>query len=110
MANSNLQNDVLSALLQIKRDGPKRKKIGLCQNITDVMPNAWGVHHTLEELFKTWPLHSGDIIFPVPCPDKEPDVAYCNFTGNMWDKRTAYGSNRWNLLEHCIQQLSQEEE
>lgn len=106
MALTSLQKGILIALNLIKDNGPQSKKFGLCQNVTDLMRNAWGVHFELEALFASWPLHSGDDTFPVPCPDKDPADAYLNHTGNMWGKRTIYGQNRWSLLDHCIQQLS----
>lgn len=102
-----VQQLMLGQLLHIQSKGPRSSAFGLCQNLTDAMPNAYGeVMRELDGLFKSWPLFSGCITFPVPSKAHSPDMAYLMNNGDLWDRRTTYGKNRWALLEHCIIQLS----
>lgn len=101
-----VQQEMLALLLQIQVDGPKNPRTGICDQLQKVLPFGYGkVMQTMEEMFLTWPLYSGEDTFPVPHPELAPDVAYLEAEGNIWDKNTEYGRNRWSLLEHCVSQL-----
>ena len=103
---THIQRLMLGQLLLVQSQGPTDIRYGICQNLTDAVPNAYGeVMRELDGLFKSWPLFSGDITFPVPCPKLDSDMAYLMNDGGLWDRRTTYGKNRWALLEHCIVQL-----
>ena len=107
MDHSNqVQHAVLALLLQIRLDGPMYSRNGICDHIHKTLPFTYNkTMPILEEMFYIWPLYSGDPTFPVPHPEQDPDRAYLDTDGNIWDKNTEYGRNRWSLLEHCISQL-----
>ena len=101
-----VKQQMLTLLLQIQVDGPISNRRGICDQLTKRLPFGYGVvMKSMEEMFKTWPLYSGDTTFPVPHPEQDPDRAYLDTDGNIWDRDTEYGRNRWSLLEHCISQL-----
>jgi hypothetical protein len=101
-----VKQEMLALLLQIQVDGPVRSHSGICDHVTKVLPFAYGkVMPILEEMFKSWPLYSGNETFPVPHPEQDPEHAYLSTSGSIWDRDTEYGRNRWSLLEHCISQL-----
>lgn len=101
-----VKQEMLALLLEIQSDGPFYIKTGICDQLTKSVPFGYGkIMRILEELFPTWPLYSGNQTFPVPHPEQEPERAYLDTDGSIWDKNTEYGRNRWSLLEHCISQL-----
>ena len=101
-----VKQEMLALLLQIQVNGPKRPDKGICsQHGSPVLYNTLVLGKGLEEFFCTWPLYSGSEVFPVPHPTLDPEHAYLHTHGNLWDKNTEYGRNRWSLLEHCIRQL-----
>jgi len=107
MALTKVQEGMLVALNLIKQDGPRSNKMGMCHSVIIRMPYAAGVYPALEELFLTWPKFSGSITFPVPNGVQPAADAYLSHAGDMWDRETEYGRNRWELLDHCINQLNQ---
>jgi hypothetical protein len=101
-----VKQEVVALLLDIKVDGPMYSSNGICDQLTKTLPFPYGIIlRVLEPCFYSWPLYSGDQTFPVPHPTKSPENAYLDTKGNLWDKNTEYGRNRWSLLEHCISQL-----
>lgn len=98
---------MLKAMKTIRKNGPKDPKIGICQNVADTMPFAFGVYAAMEELFQSWDMYSGNKTFPVPLGDVDPGEAYMYLGKEYWDRETEYGRNRWALLDHCINKLRQ---
>jgi hypothetical protein len=61
-------------------------------------------------LFEAWPKWSGRRSYPVPCPKGgSPEEAFDNTRlESFWDRRTAYGRLRHELLDFMIEQLDVE--
>jgi hypothetical protein len=101
-----VKQEMLALLLEIQVNGPKRPNKGICsQHGSPVLYNTLVLGKGLEEFFCTWPLYSGSEVFPVPHPTLNAERAYLDTNGNLWDRDTEYGRNRWSLLEHCITEL-----
>ena len=100
--------DLLTALKQLRENGPKNRDAGICSQF-----DLYGLYSSEErrqfrDSFKTWQYYSGDISFPVPSPDgfTEAIDAYFDETDDLWDWDTEYGRLRWDLLDHIIKELS----
>lgn len=100
--------DLLTALKQLRENGPDKRYAGIC-----CQSDLLGLYSSEEcrqfrASFKTWPHYSGDISFPVPSPDKSIDAvdAYLDKSNDLWDRDTAYGRLRWDLLDHIIAEIS----
>lgn len=107
-----LKQDLLNALLQIQ-DKPIDKSAGICYNVEksmgyDSREDRFKTENILEGLFKSWPLFSGSIVYPVPDPDGfDPGCAFMEASDeDMWEG--AYGNLRKELLQHCIDELQKE--
>lgn len=101
-------NDLLTALKQLRENGPKNRDAGICCQF-----DLHGLYSSEERLqfrasFKTWPHYSGDDSFPVPSPDKSMDAidAYFDKNSDLWDRDTEHGRLRWDLLDHIIKEMS----
>lgn len=95
--------------------------------------NAWQesaqqakVEEEIARLAWTWPKHSGNSRYPVPAPadwkigakwalsklpaqlQKTAAQIIYGSTDNKWDRSTQYGADRWELLEHLIDELREE--
>ncbi len=97
-----------NTLLQLKNSPPPVKTAGICYNITELRDDLenWPVVSAVGQILeKYWPLYSGLVGYPVPHPDEDADDAYEGFCGwgNLWDRRTAYGKNRYSALECLIE-------
>ena len=101
--------DLLTALKQLRENGPKDRDEGICAQF-----DLYGLYSSQEQMrrfkasFKTWPHYSGDHSFPVPSPDKSVDAIYAYFdeSNDLWDRDTEYGRLRWDLLDHIIAEMS----
>ena len=100
--------DLLTALKQLRENGPDKRDGGICSQF-----DLYGLYSSEERQrfrasFKTWPHYSGDIEFPVPSPDKSIEAidAYFDRGNDLWDRYTAYGRLRWDLLDHIIKEMS----
>lgn len=101
-------NDLLTALKQLRENGPKNRDAGICSQF-----DLYGLYSTEEcrqfrVSFETWPHYYGDISFPVPSPDRSIEAidAYFDNLGDLWDRGTEYGRLRWDLLDHIIAEMS----
>lgn len=96
---------LLDGLLIIKKQGPGRNTVGLCDNLSQLIADYYS-QGEMDGLFKTWEHYSGEEVFPVPGTNgKTPESAYLCANVSIWDRKTKYGQLRWSLLEHCIAQL-----
>lgn len=98
---------LLDELRNIRNNPSKIKKDhGICSNIKNK-----GLKQDFIELARQWPKHSGCISFPVPHPKypNNPFEGYFNVV-NIWDRRTAYGKLRWELLNWAIATLESREQ
>lgn len=98
-------NDLLTALKQLRENGPKNHSGGICAQF-----DLYGLYSSQErrqfrDSFKTWPHYSGTIGFPVPGPAAAID-AYIDNQDDLWDRDTEYGRLRWDLLDHVIKEMS----
>lgn len=87
---------------------------GICGNVQSILAERGYDHKyedtrdALHECFRSWPKYSGDTGYPVPDPDHPKDASkafdayYRN--GNVWAGE--YGELRYELLQHCITELS----
>lgn len=93
-------------LKQLKKLRYRRNNYqGICAQV--------GNYSELYPLFRKWPGFSGCIEFPVPHPGypkdgNEAEKAYCDGHFNKWDRESAYGKLRWDLLEFMIAELEKE--
>lgn len=100
--------DLLTALKQLRDNGPKNHNVGICGQF-----DLYGLHSEEERrqfrnCFKTWQHYSGDDSFPIPSPDKSINAqdAYFDKRNDLWDRDTEYGRLRWDLLDHIIAEMS----
>lgn len=95
--------EVVEALLRIKA-GDYNEDRGICGNLEQSLRNK-GFHcwiTTRNQAFKDWAKFSGDESYPVPFkPSGSAAWAFVSF--NKWSKRSQYGRDRWELLDHLIQ-------
>lgn len=110
---------IYKTLLLFKLRGPLFN-LGLCKNLLDnldklVPEGTCGITSSelkkwLFEQFELWPKFSGDIHYPIPCPEDcdsaYPDTLYevARIEGFMWDSSHSYGALRWELLDFLIAQ------
>lgn len=90
------------------RDNPSKimKYHGICTNLKDKKLEAKFI-----PLANQWPKSSGNLYFPVPNPKYPNDPLEGYYaTKNMWDRRTAYGKLRWELLDWAIATLESREQ
>lgn len=73
--------------------------------------------YVLTPYFRSWNKFSGCTSYPVPSgvgDDRHSNVWLARTAfdaadeGDMWNKATQYGSDRHELLEHCIQEATKE--
>mgnify|MGYP001183599036 FL=1 len=97
---------LLNELRNLRNNPSKiKKQHGICANLKDK-----GLKNDFIELASQWPKYSGSINFPVPHPKYDnPFEGYFN-TINIWDRRTAYGKLRWELLNWAIATLESREQ
>ena len=90
------------------RNNPSKimKYHGICPNIKDEELKA-----EFTALASQWPKRSCNLPFPVPHPKypNDPLEAYYAVE-NIWDRRTAYGKLRWELLNWAIATLESREQ
>ena len=95
--------EVVEALLRIKA-GDYNERWGICGNLEYSLRSkgfhCWRI--TSKQAFKDWPKFSGNESYPVPFKSSELAAwAYISF--NIWSKRSQYGRDRWELVDHLIQ-------
>lgn len=96
---------LLSALIQIKEQGPRAIEHGICDNVEFVVEEGYSTFGPiLKRLFKSWPEYSGSLTFPVKHPDKTPHDGFIN-SYNLWEGE--YGAARKRLLTYLIENLQQ---
>lgn len=101
--------NLLTALKQLKEQGPAPHNYGICTQISR--------HLTIREsrymshLMQQWPGRSGSRNYPVPASrtDRSYLAAQLKYaesnTKQMWDRNTEQGQLRWELLEWLIEEL-----
>lgn len=90
------------------RDNPSKikKYHGICKNLKDEELEA-----EFSVLAIQWPKSSGSLSFPVPHPKYPNDPIEGYYAAvNIWDRRTAYGKLRWELLNWAIATLESREQ
>lgn len=90
------------------RDNPSKinKHLGICKNLKDKKLTAKFI-----ALANQWPKSSGNLPFPVPHPKYPNNPLKAYFAAeNLWDRRTAYGKLRWELLNWAIATLESREQ
>lgn len=101
--NNQIDEIYLDALLSIWIDGPSSRVGGICDVVRRYCLSATGrsapMYEKLAAAFKSWPMRSGDSVFPVPHPEMDPEYAYLN-SRDLWIDE--YGFNRYQLLNHLI--------
>ena len=100
--------EVVKSLLKIKA-GDYSEDWGICSNIEfSRMPSRACEYwvDTREAAFMDWSKFSGDRHFPVPCGESEIKARYAYENFNKWSKRSKYGRDRWDLLDHLIRWYS----
>ena len=98
---------LLNELRNLRNNPSKiRKHHGICANLKDKKLTAEFI-----TLANQWPKSSCSLYFPVPHPKypNNPIEGYYKFE-NMWDRRTAYGKLRWELLNWAIATLESREQ
>lgn len=97
--------NTLCALKSIRKS--PRRSMGICRQLRDM--NAWDPW--IYQKFEKWPKFSGNIDFPVPKKylwviEGDPENAFWTTMadGDMWDRDTQYGRDRWELLDFLIQE------
>jgi hypothetical protein len=92
---------------QLLTNGPQYTSVGICNNTYDNIPKLdLEQEMELKELMTLWPESSGNHSYPVPSGSKRqknPLLAYTK-RNNMWNKKSAYGSARWRLVEWLHEQ------
>ena len=87
---------------------PPRTNYGICilLDTDNDYPENWVSDKVNNILSRHWPLHSGDVVFPIPCPNY-PDDAYAAYihSEGHWDVTTEYGRNRFSALDCLIERL-----
>ena len=90
------------------RDNPSkiRKHHGICCKLKDKELKVEFI-----TLASQWPKRSCSLSFPVPHPKYPNDPLEAYYAvGNIWDRRTAYGKLRWELLNWAIATLESREQ
>lgn len=100
--------DLLTALKQLRENGPYNRDEGICAHLDLYGLYSKDERRQFRDSFKTWPHYSRDIGFPVPSPDKSIASidAYFDNLDDLWDRDTEYGRLRWDLLDHIIKEMS----
>ena len=104
MKNTNVQEKLLSALLEIKQNN--FSICGLCHEVF-MIDQSLSVSAELKSIFKLWPKFSGFAKFPVPSSSniEGPYWAFMD-TEDMWVDD--YGKNRIDLLDFALTYLGME--
>lgn len=119
MSLSTLNAKILTALLEIRDEGPSSNASGICHNLdknvfiandkrTD-LKECGEVSNWLEFNFVKWPKFSGEIAYPVPTPEGvnfTPETMYFA-QEDQWVGE--YGELRYELLDFLIAQLVEED-
>lgn len=100
---------LLEILIKIRDEGPVRPMSGICASVYHI-----GTHDLVSEfkrLAKRWPKCSGVFDYPVPDPGgvEHPARSYGTYRSHIWNPDHPYGALRLELLNWCIEQLSQKE-
>ena len=87
------------------RSIPPGRSAGICHYINLGKDFTKADYHRYIE---SWPKFSGSHIYPIPDSRKNPkDAAHMFVTcRTKWDKRTFYGRDRWDLVDHLIKMYS----
>lgn len=104
---------LLEALKTIQSDETLRfKDMGICSSIDayfdrkNITLESYDTMH-IRGLMSRWSKYSGREFYPIPdTVFEDPYEAYHQCTTGMWDKDTEYGQLRWELLEFCIEALT----
>ncbi len=109
----NRKEIVLTALNRLlkeslHKDQSKRPKTSICNYTITASTTVSCVLHSEDEKWVcagSWKHYSGDVVYPVPCPDGGSATgAYCNAENNgnaFWVGK--YGNSRRAYLRHMIQ-------
>ena len=89
-------------------------ELGICNAVARGESSPWvrsGCLRLLLDLMEEWPEFSGDSAYPVPHPDKDPEMAFNHASvEEMWNPGSAYGAARLRLLDWLIAHLEAETE
>jgi hypothetical protein len=97
------------AAVMLKESEPFSYHSGLCSNLSVIIKpkitdfeDRGKVDELIRSLMIKWPKFSGCPHYPVPHPIFEAIYAYNNCS--LWDSRTKYGRDRWELLDFIVEE------
>jgi hypothetical protein len=98
--------EALNLLKAMKEDPDNISNIegGICFNIK----SHNHVRGTVKEMMQEWPRASGTWSYPVYTDretDPESEYDHAKIEGTMWSRDTAYGRERWLLVDYLIMRL-----
>lgn len=109
MTLSTSKKNILSALLSIRDEGPRKTEIGICNNVMYQFDDyEKSIYQWLKDTYVGWSKYSGDIDYPVPSTisNLDPAQMYSEFD-NIWVGE--YGALRYELLDFLIAALVEED-
>lgn len=110
---STAKREVYNALVALQLNGPKDNTLGICNYLDTQLPeyvNGEYLDHetVMDELIASWPNKSCSEAYPVGNWTTTPSMLFWSYFDSgksMWgDDR--YGKARKDLLQHCINELS----
>lgn len=101
--NNQIDEVYLAALVRIWVKGPDDRTSGICGLVLNYCQNIAGdpvsKKGRLSAAFKSWPMRSGDPLYPVPHPEMGPGSAFVKIH-DLW--LGEYGFDRYQALNHLI--------
>lgn len=98
-----MSDALINALESIAENGPPHELDGICGNVESVLGRylTKEEYYLLRDCFGSWKHFSGVGRLPV-------EGQHLKYVRNSlkWDQNTDYGWLRWDLLAHCIEELS----
>ena len=119
MTLSTTKQNILTAAIQIRDEGPILIDSGICCNLEKILfprieehgqtISVIGLENFLEATFKLWPKYSGEEVYPVPSPleGKTARQMYWSQGCDFWAGE--YGQLRLELLDFLIETLVEED-
>ncbi len=109
MGNSETVFAIMQALFLMERKGPKFPLAGICDNVADEVCNEEITRTEVFEILRSftlqWSKHSGAPLFPVPSPRENLQAMTAFYQLDKWDKTSAYGQARWELVRFLIDSM-----
>ena len=90
--------ELLRLMLKLREEGPEEVRYGICFHVNGNHEEK--ITRWFYEAFMSWPEFTGNIVYPVPHPDYEDEMAGYHATADVW--KGEYGEARMRLLDHLI--------